>query len=185
MKFKLLFICFILLSACTGTSYESEDVIAVLKGQEIKGKDILALYPLNDKQIEIYIKEEIIVIEAKNMGIQVSQDEIESIKNSLYPGLNKSEILQNIPESNRQFYEEQAAALDITPEEYYEIWSDKHYSRDAYIQKYINEKFFNPATAEGVDLMKQENSNKLNKEIEKHLEELIDLYKKNGDLIIN
>lgn len=184
MKFRLFFICLLFLTACSGTSYENKDVIAVLKGEEIKGKDILALYPLNDNHIEIYIKEEIIVTEAKEMGIQVSKDDIDSNKNSLYPGLDTTEILQHVPESNRQFYEEQAVALDITPEEYYEIWSDTYYSRDAYIQEYITEKFFDSTSAEGVDLMEQEDINKLNKEIETHLEELIELYKKNGDLIL-
>ncbi|WP_100372329.1 hypothetical protein [Bacillus sp. FJAT-45037] len=187
MKFKLLFIFLflILLTACSGSSYENEDVIAVLKGKEIKGKDVLALYPLNDEHIDIYLKEEIIVNEAKAMGIQVSGDEIESNKNSLYPGLETSEILQHLPESERQFYEKQATALEITLEEYYEIWRDTHYSRDAYIQAYINERFYNPAVSEGLDLMVLENVNKLNEEIDTHLEELIDLYKKNGDLIVS
>ncbi|MCK0470662.1 hypothetical protein [Halalkalibacter sp. APA_J-10(15)] len=185
MKFRILFIFLLLLTACSGTSYENEDVIAVLKGEEIKGRDILALYPLNDEHIEIYIKEEIIVIEAKEMGIHVSREEIERNKNSLYPGLDPSEILQHVQENNRQFYEEQAVAFDIQPEEYYEIWRDTYYSRDPYIQEYMNEKFFSPASAKGIDFMKQESIDKLNKEIETHLDELIDLYKKNGDLIIN
>ncbi|WP_332633050.1 hypothetical protein [Halalkalibacter flavus] len=177
MKFKFLIICLILLTACSGTNYDNEDVIAVLKGEEIKAKDILSQYSLEDKNIEIYIKEEIIILEAKSKGIAVSEQEIQENKKMLFPGADTGEILKIIPDKDKEFYEKQAAVLGISPEEYFDIWNDAYHSRDAYIQKYIVQKFGEPTSVEDGEL--------LSEDIDDHINKLLSSYKENGELILN
>jgi hypothetical protein len=114
------------------TTYEDEDVVAVVKGEEITVKDIRSLYFVEDedmpKMVENFVKEEILVLEAKKMGLDV-MDEMESM-DLLFPLGNTG---------NEDFFEKQADYLGITVEEYYEVYFRERLERDAYVNKLINE----------------------------------------------
>lgn len=47
-----------------------------MKGEKVKVSDILTPYPLEDEYIDVYLKEEIVIYEAKNLGITVSKEKI-------------------------------------------------------------------------------------------------------------
>ncbi|MCL7745521.1 hypothetical protein [Halalkalibacter alkaliphilus] len=176
MKLKLFLICTLLLVGCTGPKYEKEDIIAVLEGAEVTVEDVLWQYSLEkeeEKIINWYLKQEIVIQESQARGITVSEDEIDEIKQELFPGSKPPERYEYL--DDKSFYEQQAALLGVSPEEYYEIWEGITLTKQAYVEKYIDEKLGGP-TEEEVDLWAQK--------IDEHIDELFDTYKKEGKLVI-
>lgn len=172
-KIKIRFILFLFLSliflvACSDQTYDKNEVIATFKGEDIKVSDILTLYPIEDEYIEIFLKEEIIIHEAKNMGITVSDQKIEELKQTYYPS-DEFILIEN-------FHKKQAEILGITAVEYFEIWSLTYLKRNEYIQEYIKAKFNEPSSVE--------EGEKWGEEIEEHINNLFTYYKENKDLII-
>ncbi len=162
--------CLILLVACSSfTSNGKEDVIAVLDGEDIKGKDILTQYQIEDSYIEVYLKEEIVIHEAKKIGIEVSDEEVEERRLALYPSLDMIE--------NREFYELQAATLDVSAEEYFELWAKEYLMRNEYIQQYVSETFADPSDGDvgGVAW---------GQEINQHIHHLYLMYQEEEQLVI-
>ncbi|WP_332693565.1 hypothetical protein [Halalkalibacter lacteus] len=142
MKFLLLLLLLTVSVACSNDGAEEEenfmavkdeDVVAVVKGKEITLKDIRSLYFVEDQDIPImvekFVQEEVMVLEAKSMGIDVSE-ELESME-LLFPLGNTG---------NEDFFEIQADYLDITVEEYYEEYFKERIERDAYVNYLINER---------------------------------------------
>ncbi|SOC43706.1 hypothetical protein [Ureibacillus acetophenoni] len=158
----------IFLVACSEQTYDKNEVIATLKGEDIKVSDILTQYPIEDEYIENFLKEEIVIHEAKNMGITVSDEKIEELKQTYYPR-GEFTIIED-------FHKEQAEVLGITAEEYFEIWSLTYLKRNEYIQEYIKAKFNEPSSIE--------EGEKWGEEIEAHINNLFTHYKENRDLII-
>ncbi|WP_018922891.1 hypothetical protein [Salsuginibacillus kocurii] len=111
---------------------EDVDVVATVKGQEITLKDIRSLYFVEDedvpKMVENFVEEEILVLEAKSLGIDVTE-EVEMME-SLFP-LGES--------GNEEFFEAQADYLGITVEEYYDTYFKERIERDAYMNHLIDE----------------------------------------------
>ncbi|WP_096202947.1 hypothetical protein [Bacillus sp. FJAT-45350] len=172
MKLKLFlfsFICIIFLVACSKQTYDKNEIIATLKGKEIKVSDILTQYPIENGHIETFLKEEIVIHEAKNMGISVSQQRVKELKQSYYSSGELAKI--------EDFHKEQAEILGITAEDYFEIWSLTYLERNEYIQEYIKLKFDEPRSVEEAE--------KWGKAIENHINNLFTTYKDNDDLIIN
>lgn len=155
-------------SELTNTPTEKEDVVAILLGNEITKKDILTQYPLEDRYIEVYLKEEIMMLEAKKQEIVVLQGAVDYLLKMLYPGLHT--------EGDTQFFEEQAELLGMTPEEYYDMWSYKYVIRDSYLQHYIEKNFDEPTTEEEAKIWHQT--------IDQHFADLVEQYKQNGDLVM-
>ncbi|MCM3489849.1 SurA N-terminal domain-containing protein [Alkalihalophilus marmarensis] len=174
----------IIVTGCSNVAYDLDEVVAVLEGEEIKAKDVLTLYPVDDEGIRNFVLGEVLVQESKNMGIFISEEEIESNKTSLYPGLEAQEIYETLPEEGKAFYEEQAEVLNVTPEEYYEIWLDAHHTHSAYIQAYTNKVIFNTDLEEDIDLMDPEDLEIMDQRIDDHMNELMQLYKGNGKLTV-
>jgi hypothetical protein len=169
MKFKLLlisFISFVFLISCSERTYDKNEVIAIFEGTEIKVSDILTLYPVNDEYIEIFLKEEIVIHEAKKLGITVSEQEMEEQRVMNYPSVQIED-----------FHKEQAEELGITAEEYLKIWSLSILERNVYVQKYIKFKFDEPSSDEEIE--------NWGSEIEAHINNLFTTYKENKELIIN
>jgi len=169
IKLSLLFcVCFAFLTACTGQIYKKADVIAILNGKEIKAIDIMMQYRLEDKFIENYLKEEIIICEAKKAGLSISEENIKTLK-ELYSS-EKTDLITD-------FQREQAAALNMSVEEYYEIWLDTQLERSEYMQSYIFTTFGEPPTSiNELDAFESE--------IDEHINYLFETYVNNGDLII-
>lgn len=173
MKIKIFFlplICIACLVACSEQLVTKNKVIATLKGAEIKVSDILTQYPLEDEYIDIYLKEEIVIHEAKSLGITVSEEKIEEVTQNFYPDF------ENETDQVKDFYRQQAEKLKMSAEEYYEIWSRTHVERNEYIQEYIKLKFDEPSSYE-----KAEN---WGDEIEVHINNLFTVHKDNHDLIM-
>jgi len=173
--------------SCSGEKYTSDDVIAILDGEAITGLDIMARYQLEDKFIKMYLQEEVVIAEAKDRGLVVSDEELIEKKQALFPGATPNEIYQMLDET--EFYEKQAAILGMKPVEYYEMWHDTYYYREAYFQKYVEEFFETPnysidglSEEEIEDLM--EEGQKWGRKIEAHIEELFALYQEDGRLIL-
>jgi hypothetical protein len=158
----------IFLVSCSEPGYDKNEVIASLKGEEIQISDVLTQYPVEDKYIEIYLKEEIVIREAKNRGIFIPEQEIEELKGLLYPGDEPSQI--------EDFHRKQADLLGITAEEYFEIWSKTYLERNEYIQAYIKSEFGEPSSENEVD--------KWGSSVQSHIDELFAEYQENKELII-
>lgn len=179
-----LLLSLLVVTGCSNAGYDLDEVVAVLEGEEIKAKDVLTLYPVDDEGIRNYVLGEVLVQESKNMGIFISEEEIENNKMALYPGLEPQEIYESLPEEGKAFYEEQAEVLNVTPEEYYEIWLDVHHTHSAYIQAYINKVIFNSELEEEFDLMAPEDLEMMDQRIDDHMDELVELYKQSGKLTV-
>ncbi|MEC2071378.1 hypothetical protein [Alkalihalophilus marmarensis] len=174
----------IIVTGCSNAAYDLDEAVAVLEGEEIQAKDVLTLYPLDDEGIRNFVLGEVLVQESKNMGIFISEKEIESNKTALYPGLEPQEIYETLPEEEKAFYEEQAEVLDVTPEDYYEIWLDAHHTHSAYIQAYTTKVIFNTDLEEDINLMDPEDLEMMDQRIDDHMNELMELYKQSGKLTV-
>ncbi|OLO26632.1 hypothetical protein BTR23_22690 [Alkalihalophilus pseudofirmus] len=115
------------------TAANDEDVVAIVKGKEITLKDIRSLYFVEEqdihKMVERFVQEEIMVLEAKSMGIDVTE-ELEGME-LLFPLGNTG---------NEDFFEIQADYLGITVEEYYEEYFKERIERDAYVNHLIHKR---------------------------------------------
>jgi hypothetical protein len=131
--------------------------------------DVLTQYPAEDKYIEIYLKEEIVIREANNRGISITEQEIEELKGQLYPGDESSQI--------EDFHRKQAELIGITAEEYFEIWSTTYLERNEYIQAYIKSEFEEPSSENEVG--------KWGSSVQSHLDELFASYQEDKKLIIH
>lgn len=104
-----------ILVSCSEQGYDKNKVIASLKRDEVKVSDVLTQYPVEDKYIEIYLKEEIVIREAKNRGISITEQKIKELKSLIYPSHQPSQI--------EDFHRKQGDLIGITADEYFEIWS--------------------------------------------------------------
>lgn len=166
LKLGLLFCPFFALIACSTQIYEIDEVIAIVNGEEIKAIDIMLQYPLEDKHIENYLKEEIIISEAKKAGLSISEESLKTAKDFF---------------SNEEFHlltdfqREQAKALNMSVEEYYEIWLTTHLERSEMMQAYVFTTFGVPT---------EEETDTWERKVEDHFEHLVETYIANGDLVI-
>lgn len=114
--------------------YNKEDVVAIVGDKEITVADVQLIYDLQDKElneaVEDYVKEEVMVQEAKKMGINAT-DKIEELKaiNSPFP--------QGQTEEQSEYAKEKAKKLGMTEEEYYEKYLEVSTERSAYIMEYV------------------------------------------------
>ena len=178
MKLLLLIIVLTVSVACSSDGVEEEnntaatdeDVVAVVKGKEITLKDIRSLYFVEDQDIlimvEKFIKEEIMVLEAKSTGIDVTE-ELESME-LLFPLGNSG---------NEDFFEIQADYLGITVEEYYEEHFKERIERDAYVNHLIYERL--DLSNYGID-----ESEVIDKEINDFISSLWDEYEEDIEILL-
>ncbi|MCP8615858.1 hypothetical protein [Salirhabdus salicampi] len=124
-------------SPSSSNTYDDEDIVAVVLGKEITVRDIRFLYRVTDEELptfvkERFVKEEVVIQEAKRLGIDVSKEVEEGVTffDKLPP---KGE---NSP-SIRKFVDDQAESLGMSPEEYYDIYMVKSTERSTYVNKYI------------------------------------------------
>lgn len=180
LKMFLLFLI-IFLVACSEQDYEKDDVVAILNEKEIKIEDILWLYSLEEnteERIIGYLKLEVLIQEAKNIGITITEEEIEDRKLAIFP---KSTASERFEESdNKEFLEKQASILGVTPEKYFEVWEDNSHRAGAYIVKYVFEIFDEPNDAEHIQEIEA-----WDQKVNEHIDDLFQRYKDEGKLIIN
>ncbi|WP_096203181.1 hypothetical protein [Bacillus sp. FJAT-45350] len=141
----LLSIFLLILIGCSTQTFNNEDVIAVFNGEEIKAQDVLKVNSLEKNYIINYLKDEIIVYEAQELGIKITDAEIEEYKRTVFPSydlMETHEFLETI--GYTEFVEQQATKLGITEKEYFETWFHERYKRSAYREKYLEQKFGEP-----------------------------------------
>lgn len=167
---SLLFI--LLLAACSDRvskeKYDLDGIVATLNGKEITKREIIEQYPITEENIEVYLKEEVVIDDAKNSGINVSKAHIEELKEMWYPN---AEVVKM-----EDFHVKEAKALGLTNDEYFDLWALTYLQRNEYIQTYIKTNFDEPSATDGID--------DWGKEVESHIEELYKNYIENQKLII-
>ena len=166
-----------LFSACHSPNYEKDDVVAELNSEEIKVEDVLWQFSLEENPEDAmtdYLKQEILLLEAKDRGIVVSEEEIEESIEAIYPDADASE--RYALTDDQAFHEAQAEKLGISPEDYFEGREYRLHRTQAYTETYIEAEFGYPADSEDV--------HEWGEEIERHLERLFDKYLEDGQLII-
>lgn len=144
-KFTIIFWTTILISlvllgcqqtkSLTVSDYSSDDVAAVVRGEEITIEDLRFLYP-DDKalaNLDGMVKLKLIEQEAKKMNLDISE------KQKIH-----KEMLQSIMESDedsdmRDFIDTQAEKLDMSASEYAEQYADVRSKLDASLEAYIQE----------------------------------------------
>jgi len=175
MEFKLFFgfTIIFLLTACSELNSEEtyvlDDIVANFYGNDITVKDIISQFPLTDENIEIYLKQEIMIDEAKNAGVTVSEESIKQLKNMVYTNAELTEM--------ENFNAKEAEALGITNDEYFEMWTLTHLKRNEFLQTYIELKFDEPTSIEEAD--------EWGKEIESYVNNLYVRHIENDVLIIH
>lgn len=174
MKFKVLILgllSIVLLAACSDPEkdYELDDIVATFNGYDITVKDIISQFSLTDENIENYLKQEIIIDEAKNTGVTVSEESIKQLKNMVYPNAESVEM--------ENFNAKEAKALGMTNDEYFDMWTLTYLKRNEYFQTYIKSKFGDPTSIE--------KGEEWGKEIESYINNLYDSYIENDVLIIH
>jgi hypothetical protein len=127
----LIIIIFIpaIIAGCTN-QYDNEDVVAIVGDQEITVGDVKLFYNLEEKDLteatKEYVKEEIMVQDAKRMKIDVTKKaaELKEINNP-FPFEQTKE--------QKEYAQKTAKDLGMTEEEFYEKYLELSTERSAYI----------------------------------------------------
>lgn len=166
------------MAACSDSfEYDNEDVVAIVRGEEITIGEIRFLYP-DDKvlnNIEDTVKTELIVQEAKRMNLDVSKEIEETIQAmGDYP---PEDVDTPAAESIRTFAEPQAKKLGMEPKEYYEAYIEKTTEMNAYVNQYIYEVLGEPDPELGID--------EYNEMVNHYIDQLIELNNDDIQIFIN
>lgn len=125
-----------MLTACS--RYENEDVVAIVGEKEITIADVRLFYNLDrgdlEESVKAYVKEEVLVQEAKRIGLDVSR-EIEEERSEL-----KSTYYIDQTKEQQHFAKKEAKKLGLALADYYERYIDRATERNAYIMALIEEK---------------------------------------------
>jgi hypothetical protein len=138
--FVVFYMIIIFFAGCNQESYENDDVAAIVNDREITVGEIMSLHNLEygnlEQLVRNYVKEEIMVQEAKKMGFDVSAKVDEALKSHIFP----AEPPEGKENPILNFYKEQADKLDMSPEEYAEFYIEKTTERNEFMKKYIEYK---------------------------------------------
>lgn len=132
-----LFLWILLLNGCSSTlPYADDDVVAVVRGEEITIRDLRFLYPDDEvlDKIEYSIQERLVIQEAKRMNLDVTEQLEESLP--IYPD---DEDHSEWANAVREFAELQANKLGMEPREYYEQYHRKLNESSLYQNQYFHE----------------------------------------------
>ncbi|MFZ3580023.1 hypothetical protein [Virgibacillus sp. DJP39] len=134
---KIVLMLIVLISAIiAGCSdqYDNEDVVAIVGDEELTVADVRLFQNLEEKElndaVKDYVKEEIMVQDAKKMGIDVSK-KVEELKkmNTSFP--------QEQTKDQEEYAKKKANELDMSEEEYYEKYLDLSTERSAYVMAFL------------------------------------------------
>ncbi|WP_407270211.1 hypothetical protein [Radiobacillus sp. PE A8.2] len=142
MKKIIVFLCimFVSVSCSSSVAYDENDIAAIVRGKEITVRDIRLVAIFNNEElpqvVKHYVREEIMIQEAKQMGIELPKEvkEVISSDHSLPP-----EPPEGKENPILEFYKSQAKELGMTAEEYVDIYICKSTERSEYVSRYINQ----------------------------------------------
>lgn len=136
----MLFICLLILSGCMNSSaYNDEDVVAVVRGEEISVGFLRFLYPDDAiaEMVDEVVKAKLAEQEVKKMNIDITEKIVETEESyGKYP---QDELYSTETQSIRAFADPQAGKLGIDPEEYYKKYTETSAEMVAYINAYTSE----------------------------------------------
>lgn len=172
----ILLLSFILITGCTESSkHDLDDPAAVVLGEEITVGDIRFFGEIEDKDlpqaVEYFVEERLMIHEAKDMGLDVS-NENEDYIGGYPPEDTNTESANKI----REFSEAQAEKFDMEPEEYYEEFVSKSAERSAYRNAFLREHLDEqPENLEEHEVMNEDYKEIVNELMEKY-EDDIEIY---------
>lgn len=138
-QLSLLILFFILVGCSNSTGYKNEDVVAIVRGEEITIGDLRFLYP-DEKimdAIEGTVKAVLVIQEAKKLKIDVAEEVQEIIEeHATYPA---EEDASPVAEVIRNFADSQAKKLGMEPEDYYKKYIEATSESMAYMNAYVQE----------------------------------------------
>ncbi|WP_017185631.1 hypothetical protein [Alkalibacillus haloalkaliphilus] len=131
----------IFIAGCTGSQYDLDETAAVVKGEEITVGDVLFEFNVDDDElphaVETYVVEYLVVQEAQDMGIDVSEEvEMHGQFLGAYPS---EEVDTDQANQIRQFAESRADLFDMDPETYHEEYTRKRTEVSAYSTAFAEE----------------------------------------------
>lgn len=150
----------------TLSNYKDDDIVAIVKGKEITINDLRFLYP-DEKvldNVDGYIKQELVLQEAKKMNIDVSE-EIDMQKEILMAVITDEN--NSFGQEMYQFIKSQANKLGLTVDDYLIKYVDITTEQNAYVSAYVLQKFNAPETND-IDEM-----NEYDERINEYLDELM------------
>ncbi|MFD2639249.1 hypothetical protein [Piscibacillus salipiscarius] len=179
MKKILLLVCLSILAACSNSSnYNQDDVAAIVRGEEITVGDIRFFKQVNDKELPeavmAHVRNKLIVLEAKEMGITVSGEELNKAQEAFpYP---KESVKSEQANEIRDFAESQADQFNMEPREYYQEFVRRSAKNSQYQQKFWKQKLGKPES-EKEQIMTNEKGQKI-------MDELLEKYEDEIEIII-
>ncbi|ADH97920.1 SurA N-terminal domain-containing protein [Salisediminibacterium selenitireducens] len=166
MKRWTLGLFLIALTGCAANAEDPSYVIATLDGETITMEDYFFRYT-DPSMIEEYLKERVMIKEAEDLGITVSEDEVNASRQMLFPDSDAEERLAFW--EDRAFIDEQAERLDMDELAYFKEWEEKMYRSQLFVDAYVEEVF--GGFPEDTDEMQA-----LGEEIDAHIDTLFDTY---------
>jgi hypothetical protein len=168
---RMLLIALILLPTiivgCT-SQYDNEEVVAKVGDKEITYAEVKLIYNLEEQElfeaVESYVKEELMVQEAKEMGIDVSK-EIEEQKALQTP------FPLEQTEQQAAYGKKKAKELGMSEKEFYRKYFNVSTERSAYITKFIDRKIGNLNKEDDAELYMEKVNEFVNSMLTKHADE--------------
>lgn len=168
-------ILFFLVGCSDSTKYNDEDIVAIVRGEEITIGELRFLYPDEEllNIIDGAIKAKLVIQEAKKMNLDVSAQVIERIAAlSKYPS---DDTDMEIANTIREFVEPQDKKLGLAPEEYYKKYIEITSETSAYINTYIQDVLGDPI--DDIENFDERANDHLNELVRKNQDEITVLIK--------
>ncbi len=149
----------------------------ILDGNEVTFSDVGSAHPLEEEYILAYALNEIIMIEAKKHGIEITNEEIRQQVLNKLPGYEEMEISEVIESMGKtDFVHEQAQRLQMSAEEFFLQYLTEREKKSLYTNHYIELQFGSIDSSTDIDEYVQQ--------IHLHQEELLAEYKEKGRLVL-
>ncbi|MFZ3578654.1 hypothetical protein [Virgibacillus sp. DJP39] len=174
MKRFLLVVCLLLWAAACSSQpvYDDDEVAAIVMDEKITVGEIRFIYDVNDqelpKMVKEFVKEEIMVQKAKEMGLDISEEAEETLAFTHLPPEDSEDPL-------RKFVEKQAKKVGMSEEKYYQDYLKKTTKRSQYVNQYILKELGHPHS---------DNENDYVDNVNKHVNNLITKYADEIEILI-
>lgn len=136
------FALFIFLAGCSGiSSYEDNEAVAIVKGQEITVGDLRFLYPDNTAfdYLDWTITVELVKQKVEEMDLSISDNLSEGKEGGWFGELPAKDTIDEGGKAIRTFAKSQAKKLGMTPEDFQREYAKKIEAQNAYLATYFDE----------------------------------------------
>ncbi|WP_170158518.1 hypothetical protein [Aquisalibacillus elongatus] len=162
------------------TNYDHDDVVAVVRGEEITVGYIRFFSEVKDEDlpeaVDYYVRETLVIQEAKDMGIDVSEGAEEAVEFfGQYPS---EDVDTERGKEIRSFADDQAEKFGMEPEEFHEEYTRRSYERSEYQNQFFKEHLGEPETEKEAKEMDEKAEQLINELLKKHEDEIEIIIKK-------